>query len=519
MRTNERKNLIYIYCLCIFICVLLSFAVSMRIMKGLADGENEYSLSDISADAYDEVSFEGDKYAVSGTDDLSGFYGGKSITLKNFVTSTFTFDLKLVANEGSFYIVIGNPGDANNIKLSFNVSLSESEKTIKSINQYKAKLILDDNKFLDATYRIKLVFAPNAEREFQLTIILSDITNNKTVEKTFSKVSFMTDASGKCGVYIAKKAGDASLDFILYDSDRRTSSPKLTVKNEDGSVFREFVGNEISVADDNIKTSDFETSKKRFVGYEVNGKLYEKLSDIPTLTEDAEATVKLADLYLVYGASVRIGTPTGIRFTGIIGKDDIYSDYGMFLTAGDYLDSADDMTVEYLNENNYNYKIIRNSDGMQIGDTEDGNIYFSLVLSNVKAVNYAHGFAARAFTVVTYANEKTKTIYSDFSFDANLRSIYKVASEYFNKGGTNSAMMNIVDSVLDLSVAGDEVVLCGVERSYSITADVSEDAIVVTLTAKDGSPFAAENVGTVMLDGKITDFTITADGEIKISLR
>ena len=270
MRTNERKNLIYIYCLCILICVLLSFAVSMRIMKGLADGENEYSLSDISADAYDEVSFEGDKYAVSGTDDLSGFYGGKSITLKNFVTSTFTFDLKLVANEGSFYIVIGNPGDANNIKLSFNVSLSESEKTIKSINQYKAKLILDDNKFLDATYRIKLVFAPNAEREFQLTIILSDITNNKTVEKTFSKVSFMTDAPGKCGVYIAKKAGDASLDFILYDSDRRTSSPKLTVKNEDGSVFREFVGNEISVADDNIKTSDFETSKKRFVGYEVN---------------------------------------------------------------------------------------------------------------------------------------------------------------------------------------------------------------------------------------------------------
>lgn len=352
-----------------------------------------------------------------------------------------------------------------------------------------------------------------------MTIILSDITNNKTVEKTFSKVSFMTDASGKCGVYIAKKAGDASLDFILYDSDRRTSLPKLTVKNEDGSVFREFVGNEISVADDNIKTSDFETSKKRFVGYEVNGKLYEKLSDIPTLTEDAEATVKLADLYLVYGASVRIGTPTGIRFTGIIGKDDTYSDYGMFLTAGDYLDSADDMTVEYLNENNYNYKIIRNSDGMQIGDTEDGNIYFSLVLSNVKAVNYARGFAARAFTVVTYANEKTKTIYSDFSFDANLRSIYKVASEYFNKGGANSAMMNIVDSVLDLSVAGDEVVLCGVERSYSITADVSEDAIVVTLTAKDGSPFAAENVGTVMLDGKITDFTITADGEIKISLR
>ena len=518
MRTNERKNLIYIYCLCIFICVLLSFAVSMRIMKGLADGENEYSLSDISADAYDEVSFEGDKYAVSGTDDLSGFYGGKSITLKNFVTSTFTFDLKLVANEGLFYIVIGNPGDTNNIKLSFNVSLSESEKAIKSI-PYIAKLVLDDNKFLDATYRIKLVFAPNAEREFQLTIILSDITNNKTVEKTSSKVSFMTDASGKCGVYIAKKAGDASLDFILYDSDRRTSSPKLTVKNEDGSVFREFVGNEISVADNNIKTSDFETSKKRFVGYEVNGKLYEKLSDIPTLTEDAEATVKLADLYLVYGASVRIGTPTGIRFTGIIGKDDIYSDYGMFLTAGDYLDSADDMTVEYLNENNYNYKIIRNSDGMQIGDTEDGNIYFSLVLSNVKAVNYARGFAARAFTVVTYANEKTKTIYSDFSFDANLRSIYKVASEYFNKGGTNSAMMNIVDSVLDLSVAGDEVVLCGVERSYSITADVSEDAIVVTLTAKDGSPFAAENVGTVMLDGKITDFTITADGAIKISLR
>ena len=518
MRTNERKNLISIYCLCIFICVLLSFAVSMRIMKGLADGENEYSLSDISADAYDEVSFEGDKYAVSGTDDLSGFYGGKSITLKNFVTSTFTFDLKLVANEGSFYIVIGNPGDTNNIKLSFNVSLSGSEKAIKSI-PYIAKLVLDDNKFLDATYRIKLVFVPNAEREFQLTIILSDITNNKTVEKTSSKVSFMTDASGKCGVYIAKKAGDASLDFILYDSDRRTSSPKLAVKNEDGSVFREFVGNEISVADDNIKTSDFETSKKRFVGYEVNGKLYEKLSDIPTLTEDAEATVKLADLYLVYGASVRIGTPTGIRFTGIIGKDDIYSDYGMFLTAGDYLDSADDMTVEYLNENNYNYKIIKNSDGMQIGDTEDGNIYFSLVLSNVKAVNYARGFAARAFTVVTYANEKTKTIYSDFSFDANLRSIYKVASEYFNKGGTNSAMMNIVDSVLDLSVAGNEVVLCGVERSYSITADVSEDAIVVTLTAKDGSPFAAENVGTVMLDGKITDFTITADGEIKISLR
>lgn len=166
MRTNERKNLIYIYCLCIFICVLLSFAVSMRIMKGLADGENEYSLSDISADAYDEVSFEGDKYAVSGTDDMSGFYGGKSITLKNSVTSTFTFDLKLVANEGSFFIVIGNP-DADNIKLSFNVSLSGSEKTIKSI-PYIAKLVLDDNKFLECDIQNQTRF--RAERRKRVSV-------------------------------------------------------------------------------------------------------------------------------------------------------------------------------------------------------------------------------------------------------------------------------------------------------------------------------------------------------------
>ena len=148
----------------------------------------------------------------------------------------------------------------------------------------------------------------------------------------------------------------------------------------------------------------------------------------------------LADRYVLTtadGAAVRLDNPTGLRFTGFIGKnllDELKTEYGagnvkvgMLITPTDYL-TANSLafTKEALDGCGSlpaGKKYVK-IDASTILESEDGNAYkINCVLSNVLEDNYA-----RKFSAVTYIEVNGSTYYyADYSEENNARSITYVA--------------------------------------------------------------------------------------------
>ncbi len=148
----------------------------------------------------------------------------------------------------------------------------------------------------------------------------------------------------------------------------------------------------------------------------------------------------LADRYVLTtadGAAVRLDNPTGLRFTGFIGKnllDELKAEYGagnvkvgMLITPTDYL-TANSLafTKEALDGCGSlpaGKKYVK-IDASTILESEDGNAYkINCVLSNVLEDNYA-----RKFSAVTYIEVNGSTYYyADYSEENNARSITYVA--------------------------------------------------------------------------------------------
>lgn len=150
--------------------------------------------------------------------------------------------------------------------------------------------------------------------------------------------------------------------------------------------------------------------------------------------------LNLTDRYVLEtadGAAVRLSNPTGLRFTGYIGKDlldELKAKYGnanvkvgMLITPTDYLTANSlDFTKEALDgcgslPAGKKYVKIEAS---TILESEDGNAYkINCVLSNVLEANYG-----RKFSAVTYIEVNGSTYYyADYSEENNARSISYVA--------------------------------------------------------------------------------------------
>ena len=137
------------------------------------------------------------------------------------------------------------------------------------------------------------------------------------------------------------------------------------------------------------------------------------------------------------GAAVRLDNPTGLRFTGYIGKgllNDLKAEYGsanvkigMLITPTDYLtDNSLAFTKEALDGCGAlpAGKKYRKIEATTILDSEDGNAYkINCVLSNVLEANYG-----RKFSAVTYIEINGSTyLYANYSEADNARSIAYVA--------------------------------------------------------------------------------------------
>ena len=141
------------------------------------------------------------------------------------------------------------------------------------------------------------------------------------------------------------------------------------------------------------------------------------------------------------GAAVRLGTPTGLRFTGFVDKDyvdglkDEYGEanvkIGMVVTPTDYLVANDlEFTMEALDAcgaiTGAKYLKIQ---AATVLDSADGTAYkINCVLSNVLEINYSRAFSAVAYVEVN----GVAVAYSKYKETVNSRSIAAIAYAAYN---------------------------------------------------------------------------------------
>ena len=153
----------------------------------------------------------------------------------------------------------------------------------------------------------------------------------------------------------------------------------------------------------------------------------------------ADCTVLPADkviygIGLINGASVRLSSPTGIRFTAILGADYLNSfdgdvSFGIIIAPTDYVQKAGEFTVEALAALGYDvtHKEIKADKYVNEDPASDGYYEFTGVLAPIQEGNYERAFSARAYVKVgnTY-------YYSEYDESLNSRSIAVVAERAYN---------------------------------------------------------------------------------------
>ena len=154
-------------------------------------------------------------------------------------------------------------------------------------------------------------------------------------------------------------------------------------------------------------------------------KIYEGIGFIPAIG-------------LETGASVRLDTPTGLRFTGVLGKhyvDGLRKTYGeenvtigMLITPTDYLNGIE-FTKEALDNSaalaNYEYKYLE-IDATTIL-TKGNNYEVNCTIVNIQEANYNRAFSAILYIKITDGDTVSYS-YSSYNAEYNSRSVAYVAS-------------------------------------------------------------------------------------------
>ena len=151
-------------------------------------------------------------------------------------------------------------------------------------------------------------------------------------------------------------------------------------------------------------------------------------------------------VYLGYdtmnGASVRVesaeGTKSGIRFMTLFDQTD-YAAVSDYITSfGTLIGWSDTLTKGDFNVVNYD-SVINAETGKTIAQVENtkgvftykdkstGTRYTAYSMALVDIADYTREYSARGYLVVTYADETTQIIYTDFNAENNTRSVAQVA--------------------------------------------------------------------------------------------
>lgn len=307
--------------------------------------------------------------------------------------------------------------------------------------------------------------------------------------------------------------------FTLVAQYKKASQIKgsITVVDSDGNILQSFYENEIYGIDSKFDKSKVETTIDKLKGFTYDGSLYCKLSDIPFENNDIQVTAEVITVYMEDGASVRLAEPAGIRFSGGNSIDCV--EYGMFLTAKDYLsDNENNMTVDYLKENNLTYSIITSLNDIQ-QSVNGGIAKYAIVLKDIKTENYGVDFVARSFVKVKYYDNTECYIYSDFSFDDNSRSIYNVANKAISDfGGSNEVLQKYIDGVIELKeIDGEIIFIANNYKNYKVELQKEENSVLITVIPNDGIESLV--IGSIIFNGKLKKIDVSSSNQYRISYR
>ena len=218
------------------------------------------------------------------------------------------------------------------------------------------------------------------------------------------------------------------------------------------------------------------------------------IADVLTVSANIDRSV------MVTGASVRMDTPTGIRFTaqfskGFVDGLDDTAKIGILIVPKAYLDEAGEFTVDALVALSesigrktyvavYNYK---DAEGCFAKSTDEYYI-FNAVLANIKAENYTRDFCARAFIEL----EDGTILYSDYNDTNNRRNVAAVAESAYNdtqKLDENEGVAGYMNFVEETIVKVTEKQFVGQDPDSG--EDIYED-VEVEVTKYVYSPYTAE---------------------------
>jgi len=174
--------------------------------------------------------------------------------------------------------------------------------------------------------------------------------------------------------------------------------------------------------------------------YDYEGGYTVTVENFKILKGDSYAPKRVLDT--ATGASVRLNDPTGIRFTGLIGKEYYRAlvdnwcqenvKLGILIVPTSYLtDNNIDFTMDDLEgcRNIPEGKKYVKINAVTILESDDGNAYLiNCALTNVNEANYDRDFSAIVFVEVNMGDDHPTVYYSVYNEDDHSRSIARVAA-------------------------------------------------------------------------------------------
>ncbi len=301
-------------------------------------------------------------------------------------------------------------------------------------------------------------------------------------------------------------------DGIVYIAGSGTFSEypyAYTIKDNDGNTLASgSAGGGLTISFDTASLTD---GTKVFAGFLYNGKLYKSISDVMSAKEkgDLEITAKTVNLSIEDGAYIKlVDDGATIKFKAFIETgaktDASIASFGMIVADYTYINENNlDITHETLESYPDYYRDINSANNMKYTTNPDdaSEYYYALYFNSIGKGNYGSEYAARAYVKVTYADNSTKYIYTPYSKENNVRSIYEVASsaiDYVTEDSYKTILQKYIDGVM---VLDSNFELVGNDRSYTISVSgPTDDSYTITITPKEG--FDISGIGSVYIAGK-----------------
>ncbi len=230
----------------------------------------------------------------------------------------------------------------------------------------------------------------------------------------------------------------------------------------------EYANDNYAKANDKIKV---ETGKVLLGWKDADSKLYSTASVLTGATDLSSYDPVYVGFDTMNGASVRIesaeGGKSGIRFMTIFNVDDYaavkdyITEFGTLITYTDTLNTLKkDFTIDnYTGEATFAQVV--NKKGVFTYTDKSSNQYKAYSMALVDIQNYAKEYSARGYLEVTYADETTQIIYTDYNAENNSRSVAKVAHLLKTQDSAayeamTDARKAILDSYADAYVVPEE---------------------------------------------------------------